>query len=248
MLNQLESLPRETESDNLTYGQCKATLLYALIMIQILFNQGKIDNYTDKIEQLKNSHPEDFILARLLLKSLTAVNSLDENSSRYSYKKYKEILQKARQLNQELREKHNYRKAEKHVDLLEASSLGETLKIIDFNRLVNKYIMDNEADASIKVKFRFIIWGRMGYLDGKENKARLLLKIDELLDDGKYKNLKYGQRLYIDFCKIKAEYWSTKMDRAQFDKEIDKYKQVVDNLEVPTLKYEFELRKSNFVS
>ena len=52
--------------------------------------------------------------------------------------------------------------------------------------------MDNEADASIKVKFRFIIWGRMGYLDGKENKARLLLKIDELLDDGKYKNLKYG--------------------------------------------------------
>ena len=45
MLTKLESIPRETEADNLTHDQCKATLFYALIKIQILFNQSQITSY-----------------------------------------------------------------------------------------------------------------------------------------------------------------------------------------------------------
>ena len=59
-------------------------------------------------------------------------------------------MTRAQQLNQELIEKHDYKKCEVYVDILEEKMLGDTLSIIDFNRLMNKYVMDEEADERFK--------------------------------------------------------------------------------------------------
>ena len=59
-------------------------------------------------------------------------------------------MTRAQQLNQELIEKHDYKKGEVYVDILEEKRLGDTLSINDFNRLMNKYVMDEEADERFK--------------------------------------------------------------------------------------------------
>ena len=146
-------------------------------------------------------------MARLLLKSLTALSFQEVDYCGYGFKIYRSIVTRAQQLNQELIEKHDYKKGEVYVDILEEKILGDTLSIIDFNRLMNKYVMDEEADERFKFLFRSISYARLDALDGKEAQRRLLMKIGEQLDDGKYKNVKRGEVIYFEFCMKKVIYF-----------------------------------------
>ena len=83
-------------------------------------------------------------------------------------------------------EKHDFNKFETHVDFFAIFLLKDTMSQQEFNRITNKYLMDEDADVYLKATMRSAIVDRMGELKAFGAYRRHLNRLGELLDDGKY--------------------------------------------------------------
>lgn len=129
LLAHLETFHDSDGADNLVYAQTKTTLLYSQLRIQARFDPQKIEQTLKEVQRQKDDHPEDFILARLLVKSLTALHLHDEDQLQLSTEKLKEIEDKATQENSLLIQKHDYSKLTKEIDYFRIRHQLETLPI-----------------------------------------------------------------------------------------------------------------------
>ena len=84
--------------------------------------------------------------------------------------------------------------------------MSETMSILDYNRMTNKYVMDTEADAHVKIIMLENITIRLENFVQYEAHTRYLKRLGELLDDERYKDVKSGECFYIALCRKRVSY------------------------------------------
>ena len=89
--------------------------------------------------------PEDLILSRCLVKTILVFGQIDEGYC--TPQALKRFLERARQANTELVQKHGYTKYTKDVDIFEATRCSDYLTHQQFSRLLRPYL-DEDSDSN----------------------------------------------------------------------------------------------------
>ena len=89
----------------------------------------------------------------------------------------------------------------------------------------------------------FLSIGRHDGLIHTESNERLLNRICDLLDDGKYRNVKHGQIHYLQCCKRLVVHYEKMKDKANLQLSLQKYENFVDELGLQAPKLRFKVLK-----
>ena len=84
---------------------------------------------------------------------------------------------------------------------------------------------------------------RLEGLDASEFLGRYLKRLGELLDDGKYRDVKHGQIYYIQYCKKLVVYYEKMNDKTNLKLSLQKYEQFVNDLGIESLKLCLKVQK-----
>ena len=78
-------------------------------------------------------------------------------------------------------------------------------------------------------------------LNATESNERLLNRICDLLDDGKYRNVKHGQIHYLQCCKRLVVHYEKMKDKANLQLSLQKYENFVNELGLQAPKLIFKV-------
>ena len=106
--------------------------------------------------------------------------------------------------------------------------------------MTNKYVMDTEADAHVKIIMLENIIIRLENFVAYEAQTRYLKRLGELLDDERYKAVKSGECSYIGLCRMRIDWCKNQNNKAQLAVELGKYESFVETLDIPAFKLHFE--------
>ena len=120
-------------------------MLYTKSYLQCQYESNKLLASIERVQESYDRFPEDLILSRCLVKTLSVFGRIDEGYS--TPQVLKRFLERARQANTELVQKHGYTKYTKDVDIFEATRCSDYLTHQQFNRLVHPYL-DEDADTN----------------------------------------------------------------------------------------------------
>ena len=79
LLSRVDELVLHEEPNELLHAQAKGTLLFAKVKIQQIFDTANFMETIEELQALKDKHPDDLILARLLVKSFQSLRMHDRD-------------------------------------------------------------------------------------------------------------------------------------------------------------------------
>ena len=235
LLSRVDELVLHEEPNELLHAQAKGTLLFAKVKIQQIFDTANFMETIEELQALKDKHPDDLILARLLVKSFQSLRMHDRDQLLLSIQQIKQINARMVAENKALIEKHEYTKLDPFVDMMTISLMKDVLTQQEFNRLTNKYLMDEDAAVQIQIAIRGLITTRLAEFGALEGQQRQLSRIGELLDDGKYANVQHGHSLYLDLAKRRLSVANTLKDKEGVESALKDMKQIIDTLDIPCM-------------
>ena len=141
----------------------------------------------------------------------------------------KKLSDAATALNEEIIAKHGYTKFNSHLDFFKLTTIEGFFDIDDYFKLQRKYI-SKDSDKAWEIRVRLSTCKLFDDMKETESQQKHYRIMESLLDEGKHKNIPFGQHLYACFLKRKLQFTVKLMKDDEIKTLLVKYKDLMNEL------------------